>query len=489
MNTSSDIFLGLDIGTSTLCAVALDGRGRLIGSESLPNDSAVPDLPAGHREQSPRRILNLCLDLLRRLHGAIAPGAGSVQALGLTGQMHGVLLADERLDPLSNLITWQDRRADEPVPGADRTFLEDLTERVPAGAFADTGSRPAAGYMASTLYRLSRGPGLPERARWALLVHDWVAAALAGAPPATDPTDAASTGLYNLRLGAWDERIMSAAAIDGALLPYVREAGGLIGSLSPETAEATGLPKEVTVHVPLGDNQASVLASLREPDVELLVNIGTGGQVSAVTYHFLTGADLDVRPFPGGRLLSVGASLCGGSAFTYLAEHYARTIAAVTGRDLGPSGVLDALVRLAAAAPPGANGLTVEPLFAGRRSAPASRGSVSGMSAENNAPGHWARAFIEGIVRELAGYYQQMLAAGLAPRVRLTGSGNGMRLNPVMRDAAARTFGMPVAIPKWREEAACGAALAAMVGAGALGSFREASTLVQYEADPSAGRD
>ncbi len=489
MSTASDVVLGLDIGTSTLCVVALDGRGRPVASASLPNDSAAPDLPAGHQEQSPHRILDLCLEVLRRLTDRLAGEARSVRALGLTGQMHGVLLADEALDPLTNLITWQDGRAEEGLPTADRTFLEDLTERVPAGAFADTGSRPAAGYMVATLYWFGRGPGLPEGARWALLVHDWVAAALAGAQPCTDPTDAASTGLYNVKRGGWDERIADAIGIEPALLPSVREAGDLVGTLSPDMAQATGLPKGLTVHVPLGDNQASVLASLRRPDDELLVNVGTGGQVSAVTDRFFTAADLDARPFPGGRLLSVGASLCGGSAFTYLAEHYADLVRAVTGGDVRTADVLDALVQLAAATPPGADGLAVEPLFAGRRSAPASRGSMTGMSAENNTPGHWARAFIEGIAGELAGYYRQMLAAGLAPRAHLVGSGNGMRLNPVMRDAADRAFGMPVAIPKWREEAACGAALAAMVGAGALGSFQEASALVQYGADPSAPAD
>ncbi len=138
-------------------------------------------------------------------------------------------------------------------------------------------------------------------------------------------------------------------------------------------------------------------------------------------------------------------------------------------------------MELAADVPPGADGLRLEPLFLGKRSDPSLRGGLSGMSVENNSPGHWARAFIEGLVGELAGYYAQMLAAGLGARTRLVGAGNGMRRNAVMRQAAERAFGMPLSVPAWREEAACGAALCAMVGSGALRSFDEASALVRYE--------
>ena len=80
------------------------------------------------------------------------------------------------------------------------------------------------------------------------------------------------------------------------------------------------------------------------------------------------------------------------------------------------------------------------------------------MSTENNAPGAWAHAFITGVTRELAGHYRRMLQAGLEERKRLVVSGNAMRLNPVMRRAAMEGFDMPLAIPAWEEEAACGAA-------------------------------
>ncbi len=313
---------------------------------------------------------------------------------------------------------------------------------------------------------MQRTGGLPAGAHHVLTVQDWLAARLAGCTPCTDPTDAASTGLYDAPGGAWDAARCEAAGVPMGMLPPVREAG---------------TPLAGAVHTALGDNQAGVLASLSDPSEQVLVNVGTGGQVSAVTDRLLRGPDIDARPFPGGRLLSVGASLCGGAAFASLGEHYARAVRALTGREVEAGRVLSRLVELAAEVPPGAGGLRLEPFFRGKRSDPALRGALSGMSVENNTPGHLARAYIEGLVAELAGYYAQMAVAGLGGRSRLVGSGNGMRRNAVMRQAAERLFGMPLSVPAWREEAACGAALCAMVGCGALGSFDEASALVRYE--------
>ncbi len=443
-----DHFVGLDVGTSKVSAVALDAEGRLIASAALPNDAGVEGLPPGRDEQSPGRICEIAARVLEELRREV----GVPRAIGLTGQMHGVLVADADLAPLTNLVTWRDRRAEERTPEGS-TYLEGL-------GFG------AAGYGAATLYHMQRTAGLPEGARYVLLIHDWLAAKLAGCAPCTDPTDAASTGLYDVRAGRWDAARCEAAGVSMELLPPVREAGTPLGA---------------NVHTALGDNQASVLASLGDPAAQVLVNIGTGGQVSAVTDRLLSGPDLDARPFPGGRSLSVGASLCGGAAFAYLGEHYARVVRALTGDDVDVDHVLSRLVELAADVPAGADGLRLEPFLLGRRSDPSLRGVLSGMSMENSAPGHWARAFIEGLVGELAGYYGQMLAAGLGERSRLVGSGNGMRRNTVMRQTAERAFGMPLSVPAWREEAACGAALCAMVGCGALESFDEASALVRYE--------
>jgi sugar (pentulose or hexulose) kinase len=440
-------------------------------------------LPPGRHEQAPDRLLELAVGLLSEIRVRLGDKASDVRGIGFSGQMHGALLVDGDLQPVTNLVTWQDQRGAEQFPGTKHSCLDECISRVGRQTFERAAISPATGYMGVTLFCLKESSGLPRSARYALMCHDWLAARLAACEPATDPTDAASSGLYDVRERRWAKPICEALSLDTRLLPPVREAGDALGRVHSDFTKATGLPSETTVHVPLGDNQASVLASMSDPMSEVLLNIGTGAQTSAVTDLFFTAPDIEPRPFPGRKVLACGAGLCGGAAFRYLAEHYAQAIRELTGADVPVPQVLTKLVELAAEVPAGSHGLRIDPFFQGKRSAPSVRGAMSGMGTDNNSPGAWARALTEGMARSLAGHYETMLKAGLEPRRRLVASGNALRLNPVLRQAASDAFGMPLAMPAWDEEAACGAALAAMVGSGALDSFEAAASLVRYAED------
>jgi len=227
--TGSGIFIGLDAGTSKLAAVALGLGGAVLARVSRRNDAEVGGLPAERHEQTPARILALAIDLLREVCEQLRDRVGNVVGIGLTGQMHGVLLADAELNPLTNLITWQDRRAEEPLPGGESSCLEGFVRRVSRESLDKAGIEPAAGYLGVTLFCLKESGSFPDGVRWALMCHDWLAAKLAGTEPATDPTDAASSGLYSLKSWEWDEAICGPLGIDQALLPRVWEAGDTLG--------------------------------------------------------------------------------------------------------------------------------------------------------------------------------------------------------------------------------------------------------------------
>src|SRR5262249_45278688 len=125
-----------------------------------------------------------------------------------------------------------------------------------------------------------------------------------------------------------------------------------------------------------------------------------------------------------------------------------------------------ALNELAAAVPPGAEGLRCEPFFSGTRTHPELRASWSGISAANLTPAHVTRALLEGMARTFRGGYDRILEYSDQPRRHLVGAGNGLRENTVLAGIVAETFGMPLSFPRHREEAAYGAALLAAVGAG-----------------------
>src|SRR5690606_687475 len=122
------VVLGMDLGTTSTAAVALDDRGRVVDVVRRTHEAEVPGLPAGYAEQDPGRHWACALEVLRELASRLnSPPC----ALGLTGQMHSVLTLDSRNEPLSNLITWQDRRANERLD-SQATFLEALAARCSA---------------------------------------------------------------------------------------------------------------------------------------------------------------------------------------------------------------------------------------------------------------------------------------------------------------------------------------------------------------------
>ena len=106
--------LAIDLGTTSTAAVAVDERGRLVNVVRQHHDAAVSGLPEEYSEQSPQRHWETALAVLTDL---VSQLTDQPVCLGLTGQMHSVMLINDEQQPLSNLITWQDRRANELVSG------------------------------------------------------------------------------------------------------------------------------------------------------------------------------------------------------------------------------------------------------------------------------------------------------------------------------------------------------------------------------------
>src|SRR5262249_18425532 len=146
-------------------------------------------------------------------------------------------------------------------------------------------------------------------------------ALLTGTRPVTDPTFAASSGVFDIRAGAWDADLIAALGLSPSLFPEVRPSGAPLGTLTAAMAEATGLPEGLPVFVGIGDNQASFRGSVADLDDSVLVNVGTGGQVSVYTDEFRYDPRLETRPFPGGYLLA-DAGLCGGASYALLERFF-----------------------------------------------------------------------------------------------------------------------------------------------------------------------
>jgi sugar (pentulose or hexulose) kinase len=137
--------------------------------------------------------------------------------------------------------------------------------------------------------------------------------------------------------------------------------------------------------------------------------------------------------------------------------------------------------RLAAAVPPGADGLQCEPLFSGTRAQPAQRAHLAGASLANFTPAHLTRALLEGMAHTFRDGYERIREHAGRPRCRLVGAGNGLRENAVLAGIVADAFGMPLTFPRHREEAAYGAARLAAVGAGLFPDLVAAGRMIGYD--------
>lgn len=459
----SRIALGLDLGTTSIAVIAVDEAGNVVDVRGAAHGADVTGLPTGRAEQDVVRIREIAIRLLAEVARELPEPP---VCLGVTGQMHGVVLlgADGRLR--SNLITWQDRRANEPVDSNDPegpSFLVRLLERCDAEAIERTGTRPSPGFLGVTLAVLAARREIPSDATRAVCLADAIVADSCGITAVTAPSHAASTGLFDVASNEWSESLVAAAGFDPALLPEVHPDDAVVGHLTREFAEAAGLPVGLPVCNAVGDHQASILGSVPPEENALHVNIGTGGQIDWPIEEFVRIDGMDTRPLPIGRRMLVGAGLAGGDAFAWVQRTASRW-----GRELclevDPDHVYARLLELAGTAFKSA--LTATPTFRGTRTNPTATGSFTGITNDNFGLGDVANAVLTGIA---AGFHDFLTRAGSHAPVsatRIIGTGNALDRNPLLVQRLEERFGLTVTRPAYAEAAAYGAAVLAGTACG-----------------------
>jgi sedoheptulokinase len=456
---SNKIVLSLDIGTSNLCALALscDSLQPMVICSEV-NNAEIANLSAGYHEQDPLRIRDLCLELIQKLLSEKNVRDDEVVGIGITGQMHGVLLVNSELEPQSNLITWRDQRAlASDKPG----YIDKAVEALGADIQQRTGCHLHVGYGGVTLHWLSKNNKLPE-GTVALSIADYVACCLTGII-ATESTHAGSWGIFNLQESMWDTQAVDKLGIAMDMLPKVHSTAQPLGTIQPALAKQLGFGNNVQVCSPVGDNQASIIGAAGFASDVAVLNLGTGGQISIPQKVYKFVETLETRPMPFGGFILVGASLCGGWAYTYLHKFIQATVKEFAAAELSDEEIYNRMNLIAAETEEGASGITVDTRFSGTRLELNLRGSISGIGVDNFTVDNLARGFVEGMVQELAAMSS---TAGVKGFKRIIASGNAVCRNPVVPDVIESIFGLPCYISANREAAALGAAYSAAIGLG-----------------------
>ncbi len=190
-----------------------------------------------------------------------------------------------------------------------------------------------------------------------------------------------------------------------------------------------------------------------------------------VSDRVITGENIEARPYVEGKYLVVGAALCGGRAYSMIKDFYKEIIQAAGGDTSDVYGIMAQMMQGKSAAT-----LKVDTRFAGTRTEPLRKGSISGIDAEHFTPGELALGVLEGMVNELYGLYQNM---GVQ-RIGIVGSGNAIRRNQKLVEIIEAQFAENLKIPVHEEEAAYGVALFALVACGKFKNAAEAQKLIHY---------
>ncbi|ROZ77594.1 xylulokinase [Ramlibacter sp. WS9] len=282
------MFLGIDLGTSSVKAVVLDRSHRLLASGSAP--LAVDAPQPLWREQNPAEWWRACdaavgaaLEELRR--GGVT--AGQIEAIGLTGQMHGATLLDEFDEVLRPAILWNDGRA-----AAECTALEQAVPR----SREITGNLMMPGFTAPKLLWVAKHePRLFDRVRRVLLPKDWLRWRMTG-DYATDLSDAAGTMWLDVGKREWSDELLSACGLSTGHMPRLHEGPEVTGTLLPELAQRWGL-REIPVVAGASDNAAGALGAGVVNSGDAMMSLGTSGVVFVATGAFVANPQQAVHSF------------------------------------------------------------------------------------------------------------------------------------------------------------------------------------------------
>ena len=423
--------LGLDLGTTSICAVVFEKETGVLAAKTVQNAAFLPG-EVWERTQDAAVISDIAFSLVRELLDAYP----DISAIGVTGQMHGILYLDAEGSCLSPLYTWQDERAALPFDETEN-WAEHLSRL--------TGYLVSAGYGLATHYYNCNHGLVPEGAVLFCTIADFIAMRLAGrTSPLLDASNAASFGLFDLRKGCFDEAALQKAELGTKLLPQVSK-NAYLGTGS------AGRP----VYTAIGDNQAAFLGAVDNKEDVLLINVGTGSQVAVFSPQFLQAPGLETRPYPGGGYVLVGAALCGGRSYALLENFFRQTVRLATGKDESVYCAMEQALDAAGEVSDAPEAVTT---FQGTREDPALRGSFRNISAENFTPVHFMHSVMNGMAQELYGMYRGYLDAGGRKPSMMVGSGNGLRKNRHLQKAFEHVFSCPMTLSRFEEEAACGAA-------------------------------
>lgn len=461
--------LGIDVSTTATKALLIDDAGRVVAAASSGYGFDAPQ-PLWS-EQEPALWWEGAQRSIRQAMKDAGITGAEVRAIGLTGQMHGLVLLDDDGHVLRPAILWNDGRTGDECDAIREALGRDRL-------LALTGNDALTGFtLPKLLWVKKHEPEYYERIAHVLLPKDFVRYRLTGAV-ATDRAGAGGTLLLDLQRRDWSPEVADAFGIPAAWLPPTHEGPEITGHVSAAAARLTGLREGTPVVAGGGDQaaQAVGVGAVREGTVA--VTLGTSGVVFATTDAPSVESGGRLHAFPHavpGKWHLMGVTLSAAGSLRWFRDTCA------------PEADYPTLFEEAAEAPPGADGLLFLPYLSGERTPhadPHARGAFVGLTVRHTR-GHLVRAVLEGVAFSLRDVLALLEEAGLDAPTEVRVSGGGAR-SALWRQILADVLGVELVTVGTTEGAAFGAALLAGTGIGVWPSIEDAVDATVTTADRTA---
>ena len=473
--SDKSLIIGVDIGTSGCKTVLIDAGGKVI-------DKAFREYPLyierhGWSEQDPADWWNAAASTLKEVMSRDPSYVSRLKAVGLTGQMHGLVALDADGKVLRRSILWNDQRTDEQC----RDVHENLGGM--KNLLKITNNPMLPGYTAGKLLWMKKyEPEIYSRIHKFLNPKDYIRYMLTGIY-ATEVSDASGTGVFNVRDRVWAEDLFRKLEIPIEWAPDVYESTVISGHVTSEAAELTGLPAELPVAGGGGDSVIQTLGAGVINSSNLMTTIGTAGIISTALEQYIQSEEGRVQIFCNvmpGTWHMMGVTLSAGSSLKWYRDNFGeieKLEAAESGRD-----EYEILSEAAETAPPGSRGLLFLPYLGGERcpyADPKLKAALVGLS-YNTGKAEVVRSIMEGVI--LSFWDVNSIFRDLGMDFEAISVSGGGAQSGFWRQIHADVFQKKVmTYDASREGAAYGAAMVAAVGCGLWDSFEQGVEMMKVE--------
>jgi len=458
--------IGVDLGTSGTKTVLFDEKGTVIASMTIEYPMYQPK--NGYAEQDPADWYNAAVNTIKGVIEKSGVSADSIVGVGLSGQMHGLVMLDEDNRVIRNSIIWCDQRtADE---------VEEMNEKIDREKLIEITANPAlTGWTAAKiLWVKNKEPENYAKCRHILLPKDYIRFMLTG-EYATEVSDASGMQLLDVSNRCWSKEICDKLGIDMSMLAKVYESCEVTGTITEKAAELTGLKAGTIVVGGAGDNAAAAVGTGVVTDGKAFTTIGTSGVVFAHTSK--------VSIDPKGRVHTCCAAVPGswhimgvtqgaGLSLKWFRDNFC-SAEKETAKYMGVDEYY-LMDKEAESVPIGANRLLYLPYLMGERTPhldPDARGMFFGLSAMHTKK-EMLRAVMEGVAYSLRDCVEICREMDINVSDMMACGGGGS--SPLWRQMLADLYACPVKTASSKEGPALGVAILALVGAGVYASVPEA---------------